>query len=797
MVLVWCVAFSLYAYTMHFFLGDADSAEYVFKSRVLVSAHPPGYPLLLLLGKVTEYMSWIALKAAEELSQTPTPQWTLVAAHNALAVFLSSLAVAFLFSTNRKLGSGVGASAAGAFLFGFAPFVRTFATQIEVFPLNHFLLSLFLWTAATFASAPEAQRPRWLRLGCFLCGLLMCNQHTAVFCMVPAMVWVLCTWPKAFRYTRSCVAALVLGLAPYAVLPLSMYWSREWLFLSWGRFNNLNDVLHVFLRRDYGTLSLVGSSHAATNYSAHLNWEAYMDTVKLQTLSCLWVVGLFGAAASLTAGARKRDTVVSKKASGAETIVVAPPLNSTRSLWWAIVVMLVSNVCAINCLSNLDISPTAQAENANLSVLRRMWFQPLLLLSMCVACGITKGISLILPSSKSGTTRRVCDVVIGVALIILQEGLHWENNNTASVQSEFSAMIVRSLPPRAVLVVDGDAPYLGSCAVAYGLQERLDVIIVQASFLFSDFFAENLLRSTEIQLPGRSYDPYLVDTNGTYNNKMLLDTLIGTYRRRVFYIGKFTAEVDLSHGNDYSVRYLGLLNEFVTAQEFETMGSAVFQESHPNSEIDWRGSKSRHLQPYVSQLYSALPLTIPDSFSRTTYTTTSFEADVLRNFKSSMTTNAEQLLVFAAYDDARQLDVQLPLDIADLVASNQTSSLIMDSSSHSQIPHRYRMLVLARTLLQHNRRILRQLVEPQAPLSVDELIMFRVLQQLMRFHVCSEQGLVHQALFDEMAAVASSLLTAAKEMNLQDTEEFSRQEVLDYMVWVKRYRTRRHNVCRT
>jgi hypothetical protein len=329
----------------------------------------------------------------------------------------------------------------------------------------------------------------------------------------------------------------------------------------------------------------------------------------------------------------------------------------------------------------------------------------------------------------------------------------------------------------------------------------MDLTVIASNFIFAPFFAEMMKRSKGIELPGAA----LGFTPGFFSTKDLLDTLIVTHKKRVFYVGsRFTIEEDKSFVDDYAVRLTGVANEMVSKAEYMKISDALFStEPHPNANIDWESGQRAVMEPYFTELYGAFPKTLPAYFNGT-YRRDSWDYEVLSNFRVALTSNAEQLLVFASYDDFETPDVTLPGLVGDLVGSNQTERLWAQSARAGQaisyamdLPHRYRLLLTARTLLQHHRAVLTPAGGASDLISADhflaEVMMLTTFQQMLRFHMCPT---LHGPLFDETAALVARLINSSKALQLPaDAEEFSRTDALQYIRSMKRLTTRRNAKC--
>lgn len=168
------------------------------------------------------------------------------------------------------------ASVCAALLMAFSPLTWQYSVTAEVFALNNLLLSLLLSLAVRFSFRRDLATATG---GAFVSGLALSNQHTAVLYVVPLAAWVMLQlvtsrchrsnalqrqrpqqdqhqhpWRRLFWETMILVAFFLLGLVPYAFLPLAAkHFPRPG---SWGNVATWGGFLHHLLRGDYGSLRL-------------------------------------------------------------------------------------------------------------------------------------------------------------------------------------------------------------------------------------------------------------------------------------------------------------------------------------------------------------------------------------------------------------------------------------------------------------------------------------------------------------------------------------------------------------
>ncbi|HEY4347503.1 MAG TPA: DUF2723 domain-containing protein [Gaiellaceae bacterium] len=263
------LAFVLYALTVQPSAPTGDSAELIAASYVLGVAHPPGYPLYMLLGHVAMWFP----------GGSPAERMNLLSGLlDAAAVGVVFLVIYRLITQSRDGATAVArrwpplvAAAVGSLLLAFSTLFWAYSVVAEVFALNNLFAALLLLIGLEWARRPERIRLLWLWM--FVFGLALCNQQTIIL-LVPAFVVLLALgwWllPADLRPRQNTLAgklqlrfrgrdlgfavgALAAGLLPLIYLPIS---ASQDPTMNWGDPDNLTRFQQVIERQNYGSLSL-------------------------------------------------------------------------------------------------------------------------------------------------------------------------------------------------------------------------------------------------------------------------------------------------------------------------------------------------------------------------------------------------------------------------------------------------------------------------------------------------------------------------------------------------------------
>lgn len=226
-------------------LPDFDAAEFIVIAKTGGIAHPPGYPLYLMLLRGA---AW----AGSSLPPVP-----LLAA---LSVVFSLVSLWFMFGLVEALvGSSRLAFASTVAVFLSAPVWRC-STTIEPFALNLLLAALVLTVIQRLISrSHDSNRLVWIGVLGALFGLGFCNHHTLVFLLPLALFALWHSRTKVLPATLSFFGGALLGLVP--LLYFSFHQQGPLVWGDWSHFYE-RLIIHLF-RREYGTFSLASGNEAS------------------------------------------------------------------------------------------------------------------------------------------------------------------------------------------------------------------------------------------------------------------------------------------------------------------------------------------------------------------------------------------------------------------------------------------------------------------------------------------------------------------------------------------------------
>jgi hypothetical protein len=253
------VSFSVYVYTLAPTITFGDSGELVTAAYTLGIAHPPGYPLWLLIAKL---FSFIPIgDVAYRLN-------LMSALLDAVAIGILSLVISRTIPAvcarvipgeafeSPVAGLVIGsASASAALILAFSSTFWHQSVIAEVYALNNLLVSAILLLLVLWAENPE--KNGLLFAVSFLFGAGQANHQTLLL-MAPALAFfVLLLRPRVVLSPAAvlgCLGLFFLGLSFYLYLPIR---ASALPPINWGDPSTWDNFWFHFTRKQYRVIDMV------------------------------------------------------------------------------------------------------------------------------------------------------------------------------------------------------------------------------------------------------------------------------------------------------------------------------------------------------------------------------------------------------------------------------------------------------------------------------------------------------------------------------------------------------------
>ena len=201
--IVFVIALAIYAMTMYRTVGPTDSGELTLAAQSLGVAHPPGFPLYVL---VTHLFTIVPIGDVAQRA-------------NFASAFFAALAAAAM----TFIADDVVIAICAGFFLAFSRTLWAYASVAEVYALNTFLSVAMLALAMRFRRTRDV---RYLRLAALACGLALCVHYvTAGIVAIGAAILV------GRVRMRDVVPFVFAGLLFYAYLPIAAWRDPA---MNWG-----------------------------------------------------------------------------------------------------------------------------------------------------------------------------------------------------------------------------------------------------------------------------------------------------------------------------------------------------------------------------------------------------------------------------------------------------------------------------------------------------------------------------------------------------------------------------------
>lgn len=556
-ILVFCLPFLLYVYTLSPTISVGDSPELTASAFTLGIAHPPGYPLYILLGK-----GMSLIPTGDHVAYKINFLSTILGGLSALFIYLAILEAIGLLRTGAGRGlypqghkplftdeaqrsSGIKTvpghsipALLGSLIFAVSPIFWSQAVVSEVYTLNAAFFTALLWLGLRWMkirwSGVSGQgsgvnnaklithNSKLLYLISFLWGISLGNHHTMIafgpiFFMFAVVYW--------FVGARRCLALggsptrpyslitffFLLGLSVYLYLPIR---SGQNPFMDWGDTERLSGFLEVILRKQFGLGSRDYSLERAMAQAGY-----YLTMLREQFTLPGLILGGIGLSFFI-----RRDFPASL-------------FTMTLFLTYGIITTLFLNPAYID-LNAIDV----------------MVIPSFAVFSIWIGVGLLfvyKGIAAIF--TKGLTIQKERNIIIGTTLIsllipaaVLYINLYKNNQRENTFAYDYAGDIFNSIEPNGVLFADTDLSIFPLWYMQYVEGKRRDVAVLNVDMLMLPWFKRQLKEkypAVEIRVPdvmrhskGGRFKPLSMEAIVSYKVSQVEEMLNGLIDKHPVYL---------------------------------------------------------------------------------------------------------------------------------------------------------------------------------------------------------------------------------------------------------------------
>lgn len=452
--IVFAGALLLYLFTLAPTVTLVDSGELIVASAKLGVAHPPGFPLYLLL---THLLSFVPVGSVAVRVHFAS------ALFGALAAAMMTLLVAELMMTvlaapttkkDRKKGKNdddttaatppaaliLGPALLAGLLFAFSRTLWAYATIAEVYTLNALMIGTVLWLVFAWRReflAEQADHKK-LYMAALVFGLALGVHHvTVVITLLPMAVLVANTTGRKFFFSkRFLYAALfaIAGLSIYLYLPLAA--SRGPL-INWGEPYTLDAIWRHITGKQYQVYF-------------DFSWARMLDTFRLlgREFGVIWLPAglLFSLAGSVDM------------------------FRKARAMFWFVIAVIVFDV--VYCL----FYGPAEDKDA--------YYMPAFIaLTIAAGYGLRLCMEMAGKAVKILTPMRAGIVLLAVPVIALASNYAYNDRHRYFVAHDYVENIMASVEPRGMLLTSDWQAYAPSLYTREIEGHRKDVIFIDINLL--------------------------------------------------------------------------------------------------------------------------------------------------------------------------------------------------------------------------------------------------------------------------------------------------------------------------
>jgi hypothetical protein len=409
-------------------LFSGDSPLLTVSAFALGPAHPPGYPLYVMLGKALSFI----------------PAGSVAFKLNLLSALSGAAASVLVFKSVKTLTEDDAAAVFAALLAAATPLAWAEATKAEVYTLNAALAMAIFYLGLRFLK--DTPDRRLLFAMSFILGIGMGNHHTIGFMVFPLVLAALLR-ARDKRTLAYSVAFLCAGMSVYLLCHIrSLKFLADGALFAYSDASTFKDFLVTFLREEY---------HPSTGLVAAPVHDPLSFFRGIYNVARYFLYGNMGIFSVLA-------------------VLCIPLLWRRKAELSFIVVSFLSYAAVLSAMVYTFGEPKAYS----LFLLDPYMLPALYITSAAAGCGL---FFLIRP-----ITRRAPDIqpllALAVVLLplvfILPEALRTNDLSRHYLTDDASDNLLESLPPRSIVIADSDSSYFPLAYKNFVEKKRDDVLLL-------------------------------------------------------------------------------------------------------------------------------------------------------------------------------------------------------------------------------------------------------------------------------------------------------------------------------
>jgi len=471
----------IYSLTLCPTVAGGDSGELTTVAYTMGIAHPPGYPLYTLLGKLFTFIPYGPVA------------WRM----NFFSAFASMSASLGLFYCLLTITRNSWASFLAASLFSFSPLIWRYSVLAEVFALNNLLIILFLfWCCRFLLQSYNYKKEETIRscyMAAFFFGLGLTHHHTFLLVSLPMGLTCLIQQRKILLRPKVLFFSfcfLILGLTPYLYLVVA---ALRMPVISWSDTSTWNGFWHHFFRKDYGTFRLGAMDEKRQLLQGMIFYLRDTPRELFYLLAPLPILGIFQ---------------LWKKV-------------EWRPILWATVSSFLFYLIVFHAMANLPLTRPLFYQ-----VHIRFWQAPNIFIFLWTGIG-----AYYLFSNFKKEKKVLIPYAVSLAILV-QVCVNFKNEDQHEnwTTQKLGKMILDVMPNKAIFLSMGDV-YTNSIRYLQQCEDyRSDVHVLDRELMKKKYYTTLVNKYfPDLNIPGTSYRPSAADGASSYHLKEFLEANIDRF----------------------------------------------------------------------------------------------------------------------------------------------------------------------------------------------------------------------------------------------------------------------------
>ncbi len=421
---------SLYIYTAAPGVYDGDSGEIAAAVNTLGLAHPTGFPLYMLTGKLFTLL---------------VPIRDVAYRLNIFSALLTAAALVFVYYTLENLGTSSFSALVASFILGLGRNTIWANTgRASVYPLSLLFVVILLWIFSKWRRKKKAGYLYWYG---FIWGLSM-GTHALMLVMVIPFLFML--WQSRALIKEKLIILpkiILLTIAPFIQYLYLLFAYRRNGIVTWGSMASWHDFVYYITQREY-------SGKFFRN-----NFEDFFNTFRHLLTTEFTIVFLFVALIGFVIAFKKH-----------------------RDIFLILIAVAVANVGMMY----------AYGKPGDIVILYRYLFITYLVFAVAVAYGVDALMDWLKIKDKTRIIFFTATIIL-IIILQFKLAFSENNRRNNYIIGDTAHNILATLEPNAIVITFGDV-MTNSLWYLQSIGERKDIVIIDVSSLNQDWYIESMIK---------------------------------------------------------------------------------------------------------------------------------------------------------------------------------------------------------------------------------------------------------------------------------------------------------------